>query len=31
MEEYQIESETKEIENKITETLIIKQNEKNIN
>ena len=28
MEEYQIESETKEIENKITETLIIEQNEK---
>jgi hypothetical protein len=30
MEEYQIESETKEIENKITETLIIEQNEKKI-
>ena len=28
MEEYQIEPETKEIENKITETLIIEQNEK---
>ena len=28
MEQYQIESETKEIENKITETLIIEQNEK---
>ena len=28
MEEYQIESETKEIENKITEILIIEQNEK---
>ena len=31
MEEYQIEPETKEIENKITETLIIEQNEKNLN
>ena len=31
MEEYQIEQETEEVENKITETLFLNQDKKNLN